>query len=60
MKIQTFEVKVAVPEYCEEISVDDLFEVLQQTGDERMDLHECAWKVIETENYTYESKEKKS
>lgn len=59
MKIQTFEVKVAVPDYCEEISVDDLFEVLRQTGNERMDLHECAWEVVKTEISTHEPKEKK-
>lgn len=59
MKIQTFEVKVAVPDYCKEISVDDLFEVFRQTGDERIDLHECAWEVEETVISTHESKEKK-
>lgn len=58
MKIQTFEVKVAVPDYSEEISVDDLFEVLQQTDDERMDLHDCAWEIKMIDEYDYEEKKK--
>lgn len=45
MKIVCFNVKVAVPNYIEDVGADDLYALFEQKGDERMDLHECAWEV---------------
>jgi hypothetical protein len=45
MKIQTFEVKVAVPDYCDKIEGHALYEVFQQTDNVRDDLSECAWEI---------------
>jgi hypothetical protein len=45
MKIQTFEVKVTVPAYCDKIEGHALYEVFQQTDNVRDDLSECAWEI---------------
>lgn len=45
MKIMCFSVQVAVPDYIEDVEADDLYALFEQKGEERMDLHECAWEV---------------
>lgn len=45
MKIKCFNVQVAVPDYIEDVDADDLYSLFKQDGNDRMDLHECAWEV---------------
>lgn len=47
MTIQEFKITVAVPNYMELLSVDDIHELFAQTGEERMDLNHCSVEVTE-------------
>lgn len=55
MKIMKFEVTVAVPDFLEDISGKDLYDLLYQTGEVRKDLHECAWEIYRLRSVTVDA-----
>lgn len=50
MKIMNFKIRVAVPDYLEDITKEDFFDLFDQQGDARSDLRECAWEITKLED----------
>lgn len=57
MKIMRFEVQVAVPDFLEDITAENLYDLVYQNGEERMDLHECAWEISSLRSVTVSADE---